>query len=184
MSGLDTAQQEEYLLKRIDNSNKAIKVSVIGAAIVAIFTMFFIVFQLFSIQEQINQTLIQGQKNAANNHLRTQQYIKCVVLLSPEQRIEENFDKCGKTGTVDPETGAFVPDTNKDESSSTSIGGVTTAPIPPEQSTDPRQQETTSGSSPPSPDAPPQSLIDTLQHGLKGLLNGVESRIDQLERGL
>ena len=183
-----TTHTDEQLTKRIDHADAIIKWSALGSEVMIFITLIIIIFQLLAIQNSIQDSLVQSRKTANEYHKRTQEYVKCVAvtLLKPiVQRKSEDFDQCAN-GTIDPNTGAFIP--NKSDSvagqktsSQMQVGSSPKAAVPPAM-TAPSQPTT---SAPPNPEQTPRPTgIDRLQESLKKLLNGVESSIDNIEKGI
>ena len=92
----------------------------------------------------------------------------------------EDFDKCAN-GTIDPNTGAFI--TEQKTSSQMQVGGSPEAAVPPAMTKAPAPSQPTT-SAPPTPDKEQPTGIDRLQESLKKLLNGVESTVDTIEKGI
>lgn len=198
MTTLNVLEQEKVLAKKIDQANNLIKWSVIGSIIVLFIVLVAIVFQLLAIQKQIDENLVEMRKGAAANHERTQQYLKCIVLVPLAERTEENFDKCSR-GEVDPKTGAFIPNpdnsslSTRSQSSTAVVGGSTAAPNQ-ENNNDPVTTPEASGSSPPptpqNPTTPPPTetarpgVIERVGDGVDNLIDRVQNRINKLEKGL
>lgn len=184
-------ERVEVLQHKIDRADHIIKYSLVSAAVVVVITLVVIIFQLAALNVAVQNSLVESRKNAAENHQRTQEYVKCiaVTLLKPvAQRKPEDFDKCAN-GTVDPKTGAFVPnaDNNVAEqktSSEMQVGSSPEAAAPPKEPEMPAPTQPTT-SAPPNPEQTPRpNVIDRVQNSLKELLNGVESTVDTLEKGI
>lgn len=182
---------DEQLIKRIDHADAIIKWSAFGSVVMIFIILVIIIFQLLAIQNSIQDSLVQSRKTAAENHKRTQEYVKCiaVTLLKPvAQRKPEDFDKCAN-GTIDPNTGAFIP--NEDNSiaeqktsSQMQVGSSPEAAAPPPLTEAPAPSQPTT-SAPPNPEQTPRRTgIDRVQESLKELLNGVESTIGTIEKGI
>jgi hypothetical protein len=185
-------EREEVLTHRIERADRVIKYSLISMVFVVIATLLVIIVQLVNIQNSIQESLVESRRNAAENHQRTQEYVKCiaVTLLKPlAQREAADFENCAN-GTIDPKTGAFIPNednsTAQQQNSKIQVGGSPPAAAPPtEPETPPSNPPTTSA--PPTPDpveTPEPTVIDRLQERLKNVLNGVESTVDNIEKGI
>lgn len=185
-----TTHTNEQLTKRIDHADHIIKWSAVGSVFMIFITLIIIIFQLLVIQNSIQDSLVQSRKTAAGNHKRTQEYVKCiaVTLLKPlAQRKSEDFDKCAN-GTIDPATGAFTTDTDNSvaeqkTSSQVQVGSSPEAAVPPAMTEAPAPSQPTT-SAPPTPEKQNPAGIDRLQESLKKLLNGVESTVDTIEKGI
>ena len=178
-----TTHIDEQLTKRIDHANRIIKWSAVGSVFMIFITLIIIIFQLLAIQNSIQDSLVQSRKTAGENHKRTQEYVKCiaVTLLKPvAQRNPKDFDKCAND-TIDPNTGAFI--TEQKTSSQMQVGGSPEAAVPPAMTKAPAPSQPTT-SAPPTPDKEQPTGIDRLQESLKKLLNGVESTVDTIEKGI
>lgn len=143
-------ERVEVLQHKIDRADRIIKFSLVGAAVVVVITLVVIIFQLAALNTSVQNSLIESRKNAAENHQRTQEYVKCiaVTLLKPvAQRKPE-----AAAPPKEPEMPAPSQPT-------------TSAPPNPEQTSRP-------------------NVIDRVQNSLKELLNGVESTVDTIEKGL
>lgn len=145
-----TTHTDEQLTKRINYADHIIKWSALGSVIMIFITLVIIIFQLLAIQNSIQSSLVQSRKTAAENHKRTQEYVKCiaVTLLKPvKERKPEDFDKCAN-GTIDPNTGAFI--TEQKTSSQMQVGGSPEAAVPPAMTEAPAPSQPTT-SAPPTP---------------------------------
>lgn len=106
-----------------------------------------IVYQQFVVIQQQQTALEQSIKDNAEQHSRTQNYIKCIagaLLIPLAQRESDAFDKCGISAT---------PPAQNTQSAQTSSVPSSPQALPPEPitTTTPASQEPTT-SSPPDPD--------------------------------
>lgn len=185
-------EREEVLTHKIERADRVIKYSLISMVFVVIATLLIIIVQLVNIQNSIQESLVESRRNAAENHQRTQEYVKCiaVTLLKPlAQREAADFENCAN-GTIDPKTGAFIPNednsTAQQQNSKIQVGGSPPASAPPTTPESPPANPPTT-SAPPTPDPTEESeptVVDRLQEHLKNVLNGVESTVDNIEKGI
>ena len=96
--------QDPILSKRKERSERIIKYSVIGIAVIGLLMLIFLVVQVYSIKSDIQNSLTESKNSAANNHAKTRQYVKCIAdsLLKPvSERTSTDFDDCGIEGAGD-----------------------------------------------------------------------------------
>ncbi len=86
------------LAHKLERTDQVIKYSIMGAVALIVIALIVIIFQLVRIQQTIESNLVISRAQAAENHKKTQQYVRCVAetLLKPiSQRNKDAFDKCG-----------------------------------------------------------------------------------------
>lgn len=86
------------LENRIDRYEKGMRYTLIGVYVCILILLGFIIVQQFQTQAQLSQTLTQIKNAAAQNHQKTQNYIKCIAegLTVPiAQRSTDVFEQCG-----------------------------------------------------------------------------------------
>lgn len=130
---------------RIERANKVIKGSLVSLVVIAIMILGLVVFQLISIQSQINDNLIKMQESAAQNHERTQEYIKCIantLQIPISQRTDVDFENCSQTANdntsqVQPSQGEITPQAaSTDQPSTTIVNNTTNNQVTPEPTPD------------------------------------------------
>lgn len=104
----DVVKIDQHTQHRIERTDKIFRLSLIAALLLVI-----IMFALILVQNQINsnralenatRNLELSREQAARNHKRTQDYVKCVAEALTVQIPQRNLDQC--TQTVDNETKA------------------------------------------------------------------------------
>lgn len=85
------------LVKRIDRANRGMLYGLVVAVIAIIIGMFVIISMLVVIQQTQNNNLSVSRSMAAENHRRTQEYVKCVavaVTLPLRERSPNAVESC------------------------------------------------------------------------------------------
>lgn len=177
------------LTQKIERTDRVIKYSFLGAVFFILLGLVVIIIQLVRIQDTIEANLVTSREAAAENHRKTQKYVKCVAqqMLKPlSQRKANDLERCGIDST--PQTEPTTPTEEQNQAANIPPSLTTlpvirpttpttvTPPTPPVTTSDPPKQ------TPPvvnplvtEPSQPAQlqrpGLVSGLVDGLGGLVN-------------